>query len=245
MERKSGLNALWVLLLFLAVAFCAEATERKEAIYKAYINGKMDVWKQVMTELESESVRSPSEQLELLEYYYGYVGFLLGQDRTAQAKPYVKKGIDQIALLEKKRIQPATVLAYKGAFAGYSIALNKIKAVSLGPKSLAYLSEAIQKDPKNVQAMADYANALFFAPAMFGGDRDMAVKLYLSAVKQLERNQKTTSNWFYLHSMTAVAHAYVEMGQLQQAKQMYQKILKFEPDFSWVRDELYPKLIEK
>lgn len=134
MERKNGLNALWVLLLFLAVAFCAEATERKETIYKAYINGKMDVWKQVMTELESKSVRSPSEQLELLEYYYGYVGFLLGQDRTAQAKPYVKKGIEQIALLEKKRIQPATVLAYKGAFAGYSIALNKIKAVSLGPK---------------------------------------------------------------------------------------------------------------
>jgi tetratricopeptide (TPR) repeat protein len=45
--------------------------------------------------------------------------------------------------------------------------------------------------------------------------------------------------------LTLLARNYESLEQYEQAKQTYEKILHFEPDYKWVKNELYPALKAK
>jgi hypothetical protein len=42
-----------------------------------------------------------------------------------------------------------------------------------------------------------------------------------------------------------IATTYEELKLYPSAKHYLEKILKIEPDYKWVKDELYPKLLKK
>jgi len=65
-------------------------SEYSERIYSAYITGDMNEWENVINEIEEQETLTIREKKELLEYYYGYVGFLLGEGKTP-----VRKNISQ------------------------------------------------------------------------------------------------------------------------------------------------------
>ena len=62
----------------------------------------------------------------------------------------------------------------------------------------------------------------------------------------MERNPKETiEDWNYLSLLSMIAKTYTELKDFNQAKSYYEKILKIEPDFLWVKNELYPDLLKK
>lgn len=50
----------------------------QHAIYQSYISGNMNKWASVITAAEKENSANTERRLELISYYYGYIGYLIG-----------------------------------------------------------------------------------------------------------------------------------------------------------------------
>ena len=217
----------------------------KSQIYNAYINGDMNKWATIIHNFEKESPSTIERKLELLSYYYGYIGYLIGAKKNDTAQKFIVKGEKLIADVIKMSPNNATAYAFKGSFLGFRIGMSKFKALSLGQESIESIEKAYKIDPQNIQAVVDRANALYHTPRLFGGDKKEALRLFQEGVTLIETSKSTKNNWLYLNLLTSIAQAYENTDQKKKAAFTYDKILRFEPEFKWVKNELYPALLKK
>jgi len=225
--------------------FVSAQTSNKVLIYNAYIQGNMKKWENVIVSFEKQKPATIDEKLELISYYYGYIGYLLGVKNYEKAAINIDKGDKLIADVLKQAPKNATAFAFKGSFIGFRIGMSKFKAITLGPESSKSIAHALQLEPGNIQAHVDKANALYHTPGLFGGDKKQSLKLFLKASTLLEKSKQTDNNWFYLNVLTLTAKNYESLEQWQNAKAIYEKIMRFSPDYKWVKNELYPTLLKK
>lgn len=248
MERTEYYKYLLIAWLFLLGQNVNSASENpKEQVYRAFISSQMDLWEQVIRELEQKkSTRTDDESLQLVNYYYGYIGWAIGEELNKEAKNYLKEAKTLVEELTDQYPENPDLYAYTGAFLGYEIGLNKIKAVVLGPESMKNIDRAIELDPGKFQGWIEKGNALFYMPRMFGGSKEKALEAYNKAVQLMEeRPQQLKGDWMYLNVLIVLGQSYEKTGQLEQAKSVYEKVLRIEPDMTWVRDELYPDFMKK
>jgi tetratricopeptide (TPR) repeat protein len=241
MERTKYTTSV-ILLILTAAVYCFSQTSPKDQIYRAFVTGDMSMWKKTVAALELKELDSDAKKLELVEYYYGYTAWLVDGKKSKEAKSVIKKATTLIEDILENNPDEATARAFKGAFIGFTIAINPLKAPFLGQQSLDEISAALEIDPENIQARIEHANALYYRPAFFGGDKKAAATCYEHAVLLLEEQGKTEQNWIYLNVLTFLAQAYHATNQLQAARSVFEKIFEQEPDYAWVRDELYPEL---
>lgn len=236
-----------IILFFFAFFFLAVSAQQptKADFYKAYINGDMKAWARNIDVFERTQPRTVDAKLELVSYYYAHIGFLLGTKKFDEAQKYMTKGENIIAEVIKLQPRNATVLAYNGSFIGFRIGISKFKAISLGPESNKSIELALEIAPNNIQANADKANALFHTPRLFGGSKTESLKLFAKAVRLLEQTKQTDQNWFYLNLLTLQARNQEALGQNAAARTTYEKILRIEPNYTWVKNELLPALLKK
>lgn len=245
MERKKYL--LLTALCFMNALSMPALAQRdyRQATYDAYVSGDMGRWKSVITAIEAESDPDQMRQLELLEYYYGYIGYLLAEGRNQEAKDYITKGdrlIDDILAVDPDN---PDATAYKGSFIAYRFSINRLKAVVSGMESKRLIEKAYADAPENVRAISEMANLCYYAPALFGRDRSRGVKLYEKAARRMEQMRTDRANWFYLRLLTNIALHYDYAGDTQAAAAAYERILAAEPNYRWVKDELYPDFLAR
>lgn len=234
---------IWLISLFLICTATISIGQNayREPIYLAYVQGDMSRWEAIIRLMEERSDDfSDEERKELISYYYGYISFLLETDQKDKVQDYIIKGEKHLNALLKSAPNDVTALAYKGSFIGFRIGTNKFKALTLGKESISYINRAYKLDSQNVQAILDKGNLLYHMPGMFGGDKKEAVRLYEKAVLRMEKHQNLKQNWLYLNVLTTIARHYEEEKQWQKAVLIYEKILQQEPEFTWVKDTLYP-----
>lgn len=242
MERTKHYSIIALLLIFCSAKLLAQY---KQDIYNAYINGNMDAWKAVIDNLEQKQDKSDTLLLELINYQYGYIAFSIGNKDKKLAKKHLKLAKNNLEQLDKLASYPSHVEAYKAAFYGYSIGLNKMKAPFLGPKSIDAAKKAMKLNPSNPLGYIQYANAQFYMPPLFGGSKDEAIKYYSQAQTIMEEEpQKLKNDWNYLSLLANMAQSYAIMKQYDKADTYYQLILEVEPNFLWVKNELYPTFIK-
>ena len=218
----------------------------REAIYNAYINDKMEDWKKVIDEMESNKMPTIDFLYELVNYQYGYIGYCMGIDENSEAKKYLKLAEQNLEILEEKNFSPSEINAYKSAFYGFKIGLSPIKAPILGPKSINSSKLAIEQDDKNPMGYIQYGNAQFYMPPAFGGSKEEALQYFTNALQLMEKNENQLANdWNYLSLLALIGQSYEETEQFEKARIFYEKALEFEPRFLWVKNELYPQLIKK
>lgn len=241
MERKK----CTLILLIFSISMISITAQNKSAIYKAYISNQMDNWKTVINKMQQETNKSDALLLELINYQYGYIGWCIGNNEKKQAKTYLKLAEDNLAVLEKKSFDPSYINAYKSAFYGFSIGLNKLKAPFVGPKSVDAAKLAMQ-DASNPFGFIQYGNAQFYMPPVFGGSKLEAIAHFKQAQSIMEKDpQYLKQNWNYLSLLAMMAEAYTEIKEYDKAEEYYKQILTIEPNFLWVKNELYPNFIKK
>ena len=81
-------------------------------------------------------------------------------------------------------------------------------------------------------------------PAVFGGSKKKAIEYYLKAEKLMTVGD-VKNDWNYLSTLTLIAGAYEELGNYEKAETYYLKILSISPQFTWVKNNLYPKFLSK
>lgn len=239
------LKAAIFIIFFFHELFLSAQTSNKSLIYNAYIQGNMKKWENVIVSIEKQKPTTTNEKIELISYYYGFIGYLLGIKNYEKAALYVDKGDKLIVDVLKHAPKNATAYAFKGSFIGFRIGMSKFKAIFLGPESNKNIAYALKLEPQNIQANVDNANTLFHTPGLFGGDKKQSLKLYLRGATLLEKAKLTNNNWFYLNVLTLTAKNYEKLEQWQNAKATYEKILHHAPDYKWVKNELYPALLKK
>ena len=243
MERTKRFT---VMLLLLAFGFLSMNAQNKNTIYKAYVNNNMREWKSTIDEMQLETKKTDEFLLDLINYQYGYIGWCIGNDEKKQALKYLKLAESNVEVLKKRAVYPSYVNTYESAFYGFSIGLNKLKAPFVGPKSINAAKLSMQENPANPYGFIQYANAQFYMPPIFGGSKTEALEYYHQAQSIMEEDPITLKNdWNYLSLLTNMAEAYTEIKEYDKAEQYYKHILEIEPNFLWVKDELYPNFIKK
>nr|WP_319999352.1 hypothetical protein [uncultured Draconibacterium sp.] len=243
MERKNYFVITLLLVVFLSGGAFAS---NKEKIYQAYISNRMDDWKVIIDSLEQNKTESVDYLSELVNYQYGYIGYCLGADKDKEAKDYLDLAENNLEILENKNVDPALVDAYKAAFWGFKIGLSPIKAPIFGRRCIKNADRALELNNKLPFAHVQYGNAYFYMPAVFGGSKEVAIEHFLQAIEQMEASPAELENdWNYLSLLSLTGQSYEKVDEYDKAKNIYEKALQFEPDFKWIKDELYPDLKTK
>jgi tetratricopeptide (TPR) repeat protein len=239
-------------LLIAALLFICNVTARSEdyrsSIYRAYLEGRMDRWKVTMDAMAKEVERTGDLPLmyELTETQYGYIGYCLSMDQKTEAKSTLDQAEKQVEILLEKMGEDPRVYSLKGAFYGFRIQLQPLRAPFFGKLSEEANQRALELGPGEPQAWMEKANIAYYKPAIFGGSKGEAVPLYEKAIRLYEASpDRIRENWIYLNCLAGLGVAYEETDQPEKAGAVYRKLLQMEPDFKWVRDELYPRFREK
>jgi len=220
----------------------AQPTTRQQ-LYHTFIAERMDLWGGLIAAYEANTILDTEQKkLELANYCYGYIGYLLGVKRLKDAEIYLEKGqkmVDQILEINPKSPE---AYAYKGAFLAFRISTDHSIAMILGPTSIYYIHKAYKLDPENLQTIIDQANFYFYAPGFFGGDVNKAIPLYKQAAVLMESTDLWKENWRYFNLMILLAKANDKAGKTEEAKKVYKRLLAIEPEFGWVKNQLLPDL---
>ncbi len=247
-NSKIGITIRPVFLatIFIFLIGTMSAQTNKSQIYQAYIKGDMLAWKSIIDNMQAQEPKSIELRLELANYHYGYIGWCIGSKNYDLAKKYLEKAEQNLSEIEKSGKYASNVCSYKAAFVGFQIGINTYKAPILGPKSVECAEKAILLDKTNPFGFMEYGNIEYYMPAMFGGSKSKAITYYLAALTLLERKPEYLKNdWNYLNFISILANAYTEVGNYDKAELYYKKVMTIEPEFSWVKNTLYPKFLKK
>jgi tetratricopeptide (TPR) repeat protein len=249
MERKNNLYLLILLSLFLPIGVSVKAApDIREGIYQAFISNQMSKWELLMLDYEKKlpAKASLDQRLELASWHYGYIGYCLSQKLSLKAETWLEKADANLDILLKEHPLSAEAHAFKGAMYGFRIALSNFKAVYLGRKSESHINKAMELNPLSFQSWLETANATYYKPGFVGGSKTKALTQYQKAVSIAEKDAgKLKNNWLYLLALTNLARGYEETTQYDKAKAVYEKILRHEPDYLWVKTKLLPELLKK
>jgi len=234
---------IWLLL----AAWCTVSAYHAE-IYDAYVTSSMDQWKQTMLAMESTYLGDGDEELlyTLTEAQYGYIGFCIAEGKKEQARTWLRKAEINLEVLIRAHPDDPKLFSLMGAFKGYAVILDPLRAPVLVKKSAEANRKAMELDPGEPRVWMERANMEFYKPALLGGSVTDAIPMYEKAVRLFEAHpDRIRQNWLYLNCLANLGLAYEEDGEVEKAGAVYRKLLELEPSFSWVRDDLYPRLREK
>ena len=248
MERAQHItrSVIVIIIVLLTVQSGFGQNRYRDTIYKAYSRGRMDVWYTLMLECEKNvDFSNVEQQMELVNLYYGYTAWAVGAEKYDSAEIYIHKSEDIIDKLLDQSPKNATLMAYRGAFIAFEIAISNVKAIFLGPKSMKFINASLELDSESIQGNIEKGNSMYYRPAVFGGDKTEAIEYYIRAIKGFERQGLVINNWMYINTMTALGQAYEATDQIQLAKICYEKIISIIPNFMWVEEELYPDMLKR
>jgi len=221
-----------------------DASNRAD-IYNAYISNRMDLWKKVIDVMHGDNLNN-DVLAELINYQYGYIGYCIGFDKKDEARKYLNLAEKNLGILEKGKYNPSMIKAYRCAFYGFRLGLNKLSAPVNGLKSLENAKSAMALDSTNYFAHIQFGNVQFYMPAAFGGSKKEGIRYLLKAKKIMEKNpDDLIYNWNYLSLLVLIGQSYTYTNDMPSAKKVYESILEKEPAFLYVKNELYPELLKK
>jgi len=233
-----------ILLIFLFVADI-EASNRSE-VYQAYISNNMELWKNVMNRMNSIEDKSNYLILELVNYQYGYIGYCLRFNKKDEAGKFLDLMQKNIYLLEKRNFRLSTINAYKSAICGFRMEYNILSIPFNGIKSIRYAKLALELDSNNYMAYIQNGNVQVHMPVSAGGSKKQGINYYFKAREILEKDTANIKeNWNYINLLIDIAQSYCSLNEFYPAKEIYEYILVLEPGFIYVRDDLYPHLLNK
>jgi len=234
-----------VIFLILFLSTNARASYKSE-IYAAYVYNNMANWKSIIDKMDGVKHKSFNFMFELVNYQYGYIAWCVGNQRSDEAKEYLALAENYISILEKSNENQSLVNAYKSAFYGYRMGLNKLLAPTIGRRSVECANLAIKQDKENPFGYIQSGNIQFYMPPIFGGSKKEALVYYLKAQEIMEKDATgILDNWNYLNLLISIARSYYYLDDYLTSKYYLEKIMEIEPGFNYVKTELYPQVLNK
>ncbi len=219
-----------LILLFSLLAGAQNSVPPKA--YRAFLQQDLKLWEQSIQDFKQKNnTPGETEKLQLIQLYYGYTAQLLGNKENQKAAEAIRQAEELIEEILKNNPRQGEALNYKGVFLSYKIPFNKLKAPLLGKESLSLINQAIRLAPNSPQVLFDKGNSLYYVPKIMGGSKKEALRHFRKAISLIEKQKQTSNNWIYIQLLFQEAHSLELLGQKEEAKRTYEKVLRVEPDF--------------
>ncbi len=244
LKMKSSTIVLAILLMASALS-AQDATD--QVMYKAYLRDQPapDVWKSAIATRKEELKRAPRDRQRQFQVALAQFGLLSSTMRKRDEDlfdAYYDETEDLLKSItdeDKKWGEPMALLS---AVYGLKMGYSPMQGIFLGSKSSSLVEKAKKLSPTSPLVWKVAANAKFFTPEMWGGDLAEAIEGYEACIKHYEAQSETLKfNWMYLDALAFMGQAYVKNGENGKAITAYEKALRQEPEFGWVKFVLLPK----
>lgn len=221
-----------------------QAGNNQTYMFQSYLKGDMGYWKGQIDSLRKIKSLSPEEEKKLIMYEYEYIGYLLGQKRNKEAAVYLPDAQQRLKRLLASS-ENAHLEALMSAFIGYEVGLSPYKAPFISSKCFDYAQNAIRMAPNEPWGFLQMANIKYYAPAVFGGSKEVSLNLFYQAKDRFQKMKSYENTWQYASLLRAIAQNYEALGDYNKALQCYNSILKQYPEYKWVSEVLRPNLLKK
>ena len=127
---------------------------------------------------------------------------------------------------------------------GQMMGMNPMRGMSLGPKASEAMKRAKEHGPNNPRVWIIDGTSDFYAPSMFGGDKERALKKFKKAARLAEREtvDPLMPSWGHAEAHAWVGIAHMEAERYAKARTAFETALDLNPDYGWVRSVLLPRL---
>jgi tetratricopeptide (TPR) repeat protein len=218
-----------------------------EIIYHAYLSQKYEVapWKEAIRIQEAVVNKNPKDtkaRYQLALAQFALVSSTMRNRDEDLFDEYYDPLLENLKKIIESDKNWADPYALQSAAYGVKMGYSPIQGMVLGSKSDNLVEKAKRLDPNSALAWKVYANAKFFTPEMWGGDMDEAIAGYEKAIQLYESNpEMLKNNWMYIDAIAFLGQALMKKEERMKAIAAYEKVLKVEPDFNWVKYVLLPK----
>ena len=190
-----------------------------------------------------------AEHRALAHYYAALADYRLANqlpdDAEDQKEPVLKDAIDHLKTATNLDPTLADAWALLSGCYGQRMGLDPMRGMSLGPKANDAMSNAKDLAPENPRVWIIDGTSDFFAPSMFGGDKERAFRKFTKAARLAEKESvedPLMPSWGHAEAHAWIGLAHMEAGRYEKAHTAFEDALDVNADFGWVKDVLLPKL---
>ena len=216
-------------------------------LYKAYISNNASLWLEGMNELKSSYSKSKNQNIlfEIAKSQYGYIGLMIDKQEFEKAKAELTDAEKNISTLLKINPNWPDANALLAGIYGFKIILYPNLVIINGPKGKNYMEKASSLKNITPSVIIEMGNYAYHTPTILGGNINDAILYYKQAIKIIETKKLDKNNWQYLNTMIWLAISYDKIGNVDSAEEILKSLLIKEPNFTYLKNEIYPKFLSK
>ncbi len=240
-----SVKKLLAILVFLISCSHVFAVDYDLHFYKAFLTEDIQRWEELLNEMDQNYKTNSKDSLlrKIVKARFGLINLynrIKEEDKAGDELKILEKNIE--TLLDKYP-EDACLWANRTALIGMYINLKPYKVMFYGPLSLDYISKARALNKNLPEVMIEYGNVKYNAPSFAGGDKDLGRRLYRDAIAKMVADLDTYKNdWFFLMVHINYANILKVEGKKKEALQLYEWLLKYEPDYKLLSDKLIPEI---
>jgi len=254
-------NLIQSLVLVIAVTACATLLAQTQSVNGQLAHGKL-LTKQAYNHYDKNLLLQAYDiflhiyiadtsnvdalyNVTLVEYKLLEMGARPGNEQLFEQ--YYENALENAIMLSNVKEFAAEGKTLSAAIYMMKIASSPMSAVTLSSKIHSLLDEAEQIKPEYPRIYLIRGMMKFNTPVAFGGSTTDALKNFNKSVSLYEKQivDTASSDWGYCEALTWTGRAQEKLENYDAALFSYKKVLNVEPEFSWVKYALLPKLEEK
>lgn len=126
----------------------------------------------------------------------------------------------------------------------YKLSTSPVLGITLAPAINSQLDDAIEINENNPRAYMLRGTMSYHTPKMFGGSIENAKDDFIKAFELYEKEDKNSlaPTWGKYETMAWLGQAYVKLDKKDKAIEIYEKAIKENPDFGWIKYKLLPAI---
>ena len=258
---KKLLLLLWISPIFNCAIMLAQSSKKippDTALLQSIIQLQkaLDEWnkkKMLQARATFEQLLAYSNDQWLVHYYIALSDLYLTQYHLSskekdEVKKYIKDGIENLERSIKLKENFADSYALLANLYGMEISLSPTKGIILGPRINSVLATAEKLEPNNPRVHLVAGISAFHTPKLFGGGEDKAIQRLNKAAELFETYQPPSPlypNWGHEEVYAWLGLIAMKQNDFELAEKYFNKALKINPNYFWVKYVLLPQLKEK
>ncbi len=185
----------------------------------------------------------------LIDYYHGYIDYNLGvvvyrMDKE-KASAYLDDAVDHLEEAVEKDGDFAEARALLASCYGMKISYSPFKGMWLGPKAAVEKNKARSLSSTNPRVAMLGAIGTYNMPSMFGGGKDKGLEELKNAAVLFDTwtaPDPLQPDWGNEQVYAWIGLAHLERNETLLARKAFEKALKINPNYGWVKYVLMRKV---
>lgn len=215
--------------LFSSCVFAQKLNFSDSRFYNAICKQDMHLWQQALDKYIVAKDEESQIHYAFLRYFY--VAHLIEQHKHDDAEKLIETIEFDVDKLNNSHYK-AEIITLQSALQAFRASISTFGSVYYLSKAMQGVSYVDEMKVESAQVAIERGNFYFHFPSMLGGNYQKAIEMYRKGISLFEKSgQNLTENWYYLNAHIWLAKSYENLGKYDDARIIYDKILRKAPQF--------------